>query len=448
MDKSKLEKLNAFISFYEQKPDTTQASCSSSAALADMSFALADNICTSELKTTCASRMLENYKPSFGSTAGRKLQEKGALLAGKSNMDEYGVGAWGRSSAYGPVKNPWNLKHTAGSGAAAAVACRAVKVALAADRWGEVRQAAAYCGTLGLKPTYGRVSRKGLVDGAPSLEQLGIIAAGSAELSAALEAVSGKDPLDPTSAQEEVPPYGSLLQEKLDTVKVAVPEQWADVPRLTTEIKEAFAQSLDTFKQTSLQVETVSLPHLQHALSTAVIIGAVEAYSSMSNFDGVRFGFRKKGNHLQEMYRVTRTEGFSSMTKVLLTFGALISSGKYYHDYFLRAQKMRTVILKELEACLRQYDLLLLPTTPFQAPALQNGADDSSNGIVPDSAAVYTAAANLAGLPALNYPLPASAQGDKLPTGLQFIAKAWDETLLLKTARLLEGEYPVNLPEL
>lgn len=432
MNIDKGKNLNAFISL-------TSAALAGKTEPADVvTFALADNICTDELKTTCASLMLKDYQPPFGSSAAQRLTAKGALLVGKTNMDEFGVGAWGKSSYFGAVKNPWNEKHTAGSGAAAAVASGAVSLALAADRWGELRQAAAYCGVIGLKPTYGRVSRSGLIDCAPSLEQLGIIARNTGDLAAALEAVSGSDPQDPTSFQGDVPFYTDLLQKKVETIKVAVSEDWADMPCLTKEMKEAFAEGINSLNKTVFQVETVALPHLQHSLLTAVIIGAVEAFSNMSNFDGVRFGMRGRGKHLQEMYRLTRTEGFSSEIKQLLTFGALISSGKYYNDCFLNAQKLRTLLKKELEQCLGQYDLILAPTTPFQAPSLGDG-NDGNNSLLPDLAAAYTAAANLAGLPAMTFPLPSRSK-DKLPTAaLHFTAKAWNEALLLQMAQLLES---------
>ena len=428
MDINKMKSLNAFISFNPAVTNGKQIGQASvkTAALDGTSFALADNICTTTLKTTCASRTLEAYQPAFGSIAGQKLEDKGALLVGKTNMDEFGMGTWGQSSYFGAVKNPWNEKHTAGSGAAAAVACGAVTLALAADRLGEVRQAAAYCGVIGLKPTYGRVSRSGLIDCAPSLEQLGIIAKDSASLAAALETISGHDPKDTTSFKTEVPPYVNLSQEKLNSVKVAVPEEW-----------KAFAD-VAGLNKTIFQVKTVSLQFFKHALVTAYIIAAVEAFSSMSNFDGVRFGLRGEGKHLQEMYRLTRTKGFSSLVKEFLTFGALISYGKYYKDYFLRAQKMRSIIKKELEDCLQQYDLLLVPAVPFNAPSLENGVTGSK---LPDNAAYYSAAANLSGLPAITCPLPGYGAAEGLPAaGLQLMAKAWNETLLLQTVRFLEKE--------
>lgn len=439
MDIEKQKKLNTFISLHtDESPGKTGGSAATS-PLSGVPFALADNICTENLKTTCASRLLETYQPPFSSSAAQKLQAQGAVLAGKTNMDEFGMGTWGRSSHFGPAKNPLAEKHTAGSGAAAAVADGAVSLALAADRWGEVRQAAAYCRILGLKPTYGRVSRNGLIDCAPSLEQLGILAGSSKTMAAALEAISGPDPLDPTSAWEDVPPYGELLQQNPPTLKVAVPAAWSETSALSRETKEAFAAELGELDKSLFQLETIPFQYLEYSLVTALIIGAVEAFSNLSNMDGIRFGLRGGGKHLQEMYRLTRTEGFSSQLKELLTFGALVSSGKYYNDYFLRAQKMRTLIKDELDACLQQYDLILLPATPFPAPLLENGIPA---GILPDTAATYTAAANLAGIPALTVPLPSRGDtAEKLPpTGLQFMAKGWDENLLLQTARIFEQD--------
>ncbi len=433
MDIDKLKNLNAFITLNpavttgEAVPDT------------NITFALADNICTTELKTTCASTMLKDYKPPFGSSAAQKLKEKGALLVGKTNMDEFGVGTWGNSSYFGSVKNPRNHMHTAGSGAAAVVASGDVTVALAGDRLGELRQSAAYCGVMGIKPTYGRISRSGLIDCAPSLEQLGIIARNTVDLAATLETISGNDPQDPTSSKGDVPSYTDLLQKTIGIIKVAVPGGWADAPYMTKEAKEAYGDSLNKLNKTVFQVETVALPNFQHSLVTAVIISAVEAFSNMSNFDGVRFGLRGKGSHLQEMYRLTRTEGFSSEIKQFLTFGALISSGKYYNDYFLKAQKMRTVIKRELDECLQQYDLILTPTTPFKAPPLGDGEKENNENLLPDSAAFYTAAANLAGLPAMTVPLPSRSTDTLQAAALHFTAKAWDETLLLQTSQLLEN---------
>ena len=439
------EKYNAFIDF---EPGLIQKEISAlkekieakkELPLAAVSYAVADAICTEEGKTTCASKMLASYQPGFEAAAVTKLREKGAVLAGKANLDEFSLSAAGENSFTGAMKNPRDAKYSAGSGAAAAVAAAAVEFALAPDICGELRQAAAYCAVAALKPTYGRVSRRGLIDSAPSLEQIGIIAANISDLAPVLEAISGHDALDSVSSSRETPPYTDLLQEAAPApIKVAVPEDWAAAPNLDEGIKEAFQALLPELKQSSINIEITSLPNLSHSLVTATIIRALETFSNLSNYDGVRFGLRAEGAHLQEMYRKTRTEAFGRKLKEFLTFGALVSSGNYYSRVFLRAQKMRTLIIKELEECLRAYDLILLPGTPNQAPLLTN-SEEAPMLPLPDYAAFYTAAANLAGLPALTLPIPCPGRG--LLTGsvsVQLLGKAWGEARLLQAALHLE----------
>ena len=442
------EKFNAFIDFDPATIDREIARIAGmlqngeEAPLAGVPFALADNICTAALKTTCASRMLADYQPQVEATVAQRLKEKGAILTCKTNMDEFAMSASGENSCFGAVKNPWDEKHTAGSGAAAAVAFGAVTFALEQDRCGELRQSAAYCGTLGLKPTYGRVSRSGLIEFAPSLEQIGVIANKTTDLAAALDIISGSDPLDPTSFRGSVPAYTGLLQEKVKPLKVAVPESWSETPYLEESIKNIFTAKLQEMEKDIFQLETISMPFFRHAPVTAAIISAVEAFSNLSNYDGVRIGFREAGKHLQEMYRQTRTAGFSGPLKQFLTFGAMASAGKFYHDCFLKAQKMRTLIKQELEECLGEYDLVVVPTTPFRAPVLKNGFIGC---LLPDPATAYTAAANLAGLPALTFPVfMRDAAGGINAAALNFMAKAWDESILLRAALSLEKTNPVG----
>lgn len=404
-----------------------------------LSYSLGDNIATSRYLTTCASKMLSTYKPPFDAQVFLKLKESGAIIIGKTNLEEFGIGCSGESSFFKGVKNPWETKHTAGNGAAAAVLTGTVNFALASDARGELRQAASYCGVLALKPTYGRISRRGLLDSASSLENIGLMAVNTMDLAAALTAVAGHDPHDVTSLRCEVPDYISLLEENSGGLQAAVPENWQDAPYLEDELKDIFQVQLKKLEGLGIKIHFVQLPHFQYSSLAATIIGAVEAFSNLANYDGVRFGYRGEGKHLQEMYTQTRSEGFSSKLKKFLTFGALVSSAKYYNDYFLKAQKLRTVITKELEVCLQQYDLLLTPTTPFRAPetGILHGRED-----LPDPAGYYTAAANLAGLPALTYPLHTKG----LPYGLQFTGKKEDELALLKAALLLENENTLAWP--
>lgn len=354
-------------------------------------------------------------------------------------MEEFGIGCSGESSYFKGVKNPWNTKHTAGNGAAAAVLTGVVNFSLASDVRGELRQAASYCGVFALKPTYGRISRRGLLDSASSLENIGLMAGNTMDLAAALTAVAGHDPHDVTSLRSEAPDYISLLEGNSKELQAAVPENWQDAPYLEDELKDIFQGQLKKLEELGIKIHFVQLPHFQHSSLTATIISAVEAFSNLANYDGVRFGYRAEGRHLQEMYTLTRSEGFSSKLKKFLTFGALVSSAKYYNDYFLKAQKLRSVITKELEDCLQRYDLLLTPTTPFRAPGpgILPGREE-----LPDPAGYYTAAANLAGLPALTYPLHTKG----LPYGLQFTGKKEDELTLLKAALLLENENTLAFP--
>jgi aspartyl-tRNA(Asn)/glutamyl-tRNA(Gln) amidotransferase subunit A len=410
--------------------------------LAGFTYALGDNIATNCYATTCASKMLSSYSPPFDAHVFSKLKESSAIITGKTNMEEFGIGCSGNSSFFKGVKNPWNTKHTAGSGAAAAALTGAANISFASDARGELRQAASYCGVFALKPTYGRISRRGLLDYASSLETIGLMARNTLDLATALAAVAGNDPHDVTALRSEVPDYISLIKENDGSLQVAVPENWQDAPHIEDEMKDIFQDQLKKLKTTGVKVDFIRLPHFQYSSLAATIISAVEAFSNLANYDGVRFGYRSKGKHLQEMYTQTRSEGFSSKLKKFLTFGALISSPKYYNDYFLKAQKLRIVISDELNNCLQKYDLLLTPTTPFKAPEFERDINQRQEGL-PDPAGYYTAATNLAGLPSLSFPLHTNG----LPYGLQLIGKKEDEVTLLRAALLLEKENTLAWPK-
>jgi aspartyl-tRNA(Asn)/glutamyl-tRNA(Gln) amidotransferase subunit A len=402
--------------------------------------ALADNISTGDQKTTCASRLLASYQPPFEARVVSLLKESGALLTGKTNLEEFGLGCSGESSFLNQVKNPWDKKYTAGSGAAAAVASGLTTLALASDARGELRQAASYCGIMALKPTYGRISRKGLIDCASSLEQLGILARRASDLALTLQVLAGPEADNPTTLPTEAPPYADLLEKISEKPRIAVPACWDEAPYLEDEVKKNFQEQLAKLGKLGLEINFVTLPHFQYAYLVATIICAVEAFSNLSNLDGVRFGYRKEGKHLQEMYIKTRSQGFSSKLKKFLTFGGLLSTAKYYHNYFLQGQKMRSIIKKELEDCLQENELLLTPTTPFKAiPA----GSPLSGKELPDPASYYTAAANLTGFPSLSFPINTGG----LPYGLQFMAKRENEVILLQVASLLEKEDSIKWPK-
>ncbi|MGI5876604.1 MAG: amidase family protein [Dethiobacteria bacterium] len=394
-------------------------------------FVLGDNICSSELKTTCASKMLSSYQPPFDATVSVRLKNKGAFMLGKTNMEEFGVGCTGNSSFFNTVKNPLEKNHLAGNGAAAAVASGVAALALASDARGELRQAASFCGVPAIKPTAGRISRLGLIDHASSLEQIGVIANWVGDLALTLETIAGTDPGDPVTLKTEPPSYLFSLQGNNEKPSFAIPEDWAEAPFLEEEIRAGFQNQLQALKKAGFEIELISLPYFKYASAVTEIISSVEAFSNFSNLDGIRFGFRKEGKHLQELYTRTRSEGFSSKLKKFLSFGALNSKGSYYQNYFVKAQKVRSMIKKELHKTLSRY-ILLTPTTPFTAPLLNSKENEWQ---IPEPACFFTAVANLAGFPALTYPVKTAS---KLPWGLQLIGKPDDESTLFRTALLLE----------
>ena len=405
--------------------------------LAGASCAVADNIATKDLATTCASRMLQSYRPPFDAEVVARLKETGAIIAGKTNMEEFSIGSLGESSFFQSVKNPWNKNHTAGSGAAAAVLTGAARIAFASDARGELGQSAAYCGVLALRPTFGRISKKGLITYASSLETMGILARSAADLWTVFLAVAGQDPEDVMTLLLKPQEKFYLKESDAALPRLAVLSDWQKAPYLEDEVSELFSRQLQKLKALGAEIHYVDLPHFRFASIVAGIIAAVEAFSNLSNYDGVRFGYRAEGRHLQEMYLKTRSEGLSGKAKRFLTFGALLSSAQYYEDYFLKAQKLRTLIVEELTGCLQEYGALLTPATPFKAPKLDSFPGDAlRREELLDPSGYFTAAAGLAGLPSLTFPL----HTDGLPCGLQLIGKKEEELTLLKAALLLEKE--------
>lgn len=440
------KELNLFISFDQQHiageiKKIEEDLLDKNSSLLGISFALADNIATDDQKTTCASQFMANYQPPFRAHVVSKLKENGAFLIGKTNLEEFNLGCSGGSSFLNTTKNPWDLECTAGSGAAAAVASGLATLALASDTRGELRQAASYCGVLALKPTYGRISRKGLIDIASSLEQIGILGRRTSDLAIALQVLATPEPDNPSTLQTEVPPYAGLLGKPEGKIKIAVPTCWERAPYLQDEVKNDFQEQLESLEKLGLKVNFVTLPHFKDASLVATMICAVEAFSNLANMDGVRFGHRETGDHLQEMYIKTRSRGFNSKLKKFISFGGLISTPKYYDTFFRRSQKLRTIISGELESCLQENDLLLTPATPFKAPLF---TAPTSGKELPDPASYYTAAANLSGFPALSFPL---LYEGRLPGNLQFTARKEQETTLLQIASLLEKESSLHRPK-
>lgn len=396
-----------------EKPEKRPKENLNASSLENIPYAAANNICTKNFKTSCGSKMLSSYQPPFDAHVISLLQNKGAVITRKTDIEEFGIGFFS----------------SAGKETAAAVADENVSFAIGSDSRGELRTAAAYCGITAIKPSYGRLSRWGLIDHAPSMESIGIAGSKTNIIAQVLEAVSGEDPKDPTSLKKDVPPYSQLLNEKKE-FSIAVPRNWSDIQYIEEDIQKNFLDYLDKLKSWQQNITFIDIPTLNDAYTAAAVITAVEAFSNLANYDGVRFGFRERGEHLQDMYVQTRTKGFSSKTKKFLTFGALISNEYYYEKYFLNAQKARRLINKELQECFQKYDLLLTPTMPIKTSMLE-----SDNNKIFDPMFSYTAPANLAGLPALTFPVSINSSSFG---GLNFTANYDCEETLLQISAYLE----------
>jgi aspartyl-tRNA(Asn)/glutamyl-tRNA(Gln) amidotransferase subunit A len=390
--------------------------------------AAADNLCLEGDRTTCASSLLTGYNSPFSAYALEKAMAAGFGILGKTNLDEFGIGVGKGASPFKTTHNPWKAGYYAGSGAAAALAAGAVMTAFASDARGELRQSASYAGVVGMKPTYGRVSRRGLVDYASSLDQVGVITRCVEDAAFALSAISGHDLKDPTSLNKPVDFYP--LPKASTPTKLACPREWRSAEGLEASVVKSFEETLRKLAKAGVEIQEVSVPALKQSSLVAMIIAAVEAFSNLANFDGIRFGERTPGEHLQDMYIKTRTAGFGQRVKEMLTLGALVSSGKNYQDHFLWAQKYRRVIKEQLEAVLEETPFLILPTLPFAPPALSRqepGLEYRGD--------TYTSLANLAGLPAIS--LPAGIH-EGLPIGLQLVGRPFEEGALLNAAANVE----------
>lgn len=394
-----------------------------------------DNIVTEGLETTCASKILEGFMPIYDATVVKKLQEAGMVTIGKLNMDEFAMGSSNENSAYKTTKNPWNLNHVPGgsSGAsAAAVAAGEVPFSLGSDTGGSIRQPAAYCGVVGMKPTYGRVSRFGLVAFASSLDQIGPITRNVRDNALLLEAIAGVDPNDSTSADIPVPNYAAALDGNIKGLKIAVPKEF-----LGEGVQEAARQSvldaLEVLKGLGATVEEVSLPHSKYALAAYYILSSSEASSNLSRFDGIRYGFRAEGvKNLMELYKETRAQGFGDEVKRRIMLGTYSLSAGTYDAYYKKAQQARTLIKQDYDKIFEEYDVIVGPTAPTAAFAIGKNIDDPMTMYAND---ILTIPINLAGVPAIS--IPCGFDGD-LPLGLQIIGKHFDEETIYRTAYAYE----------
>ncbi len=438
--------LNAFI---VETPDMALAQAADSdqrlqkgegRPLEGIPLGIKDLFCTKGVQTTAASHILEGFKPPYESTVTQNLFDAGATMLGKLNMDEFAMGSANITSHFGNVKNPWKRKDGkdlvpggSSGGSAASVAAHIVAGATGTDTGGSIRQPASFTGIVGIKPTYGRCSRWGIVAFASSLDQAGPMARDVRDAAILLRAMAGHDPKDSTSVPAPVPNYEAALTGNVKGLKFGIPKEYR-VDGMPTEIEKLWQQGIDWLKAAGAEPVEISLPHTKYALPTYYIIAPAEASSNLARYDGVRYGLRVPGNSLDEMYENTRAEGFGAEVRRRILIGTYVLSAGYYDAYYLKAQKVRTLIFNDFKEAWKKCDVVLTPTAPSAAFAIGENADDPLAMYLND---VFTVPVNLAGLPGMS--VPAGLSGEGLPLGLQLIGKPFDESTLFRVGGVLES---------
>jgi aspartyl-tRNA(Asn)/glutamyl-tRNA(Gln) amidotransferase subunit A len=441
------ESLNAFLQI--DRPgapgradhiDSLSTAEKQSLPLAGIPVAIKDNICVRGMQTSCGSRILGDYHPPYNATAIERLIAAGAVVIGKTNCDEFAMGSSNENSAFGPVKNPWDISRVPGGssgGSAAAVAAGIVPVALGSDTGGSVRQPASLCGVLGLKPTYGRISRYGLVAFGSSLDQIGIFGRQASDVATVLGIIAGRDPNDATTAAVPVPDYATESTGKVKGLKLGVARALLG-EGLDSEVRDAINQAIAAYREMGAEIVDVDLPHAQYAIAVYYIIATAEASSNLARFDGARYGFRaEEARTLREMYSRTRDEGFGPEVKRRIMLGTYVLSAGYYDAYYHKAQQVRTLIKQDFTNALLQCDAILTPTAPTPAFLIGEKLDDPLAMYLND---IYTVTANLAGVPGISVPCGLSASG--LPIGMQLIAGYWNEGILFRLAHAYQVAQP------
>ena len=410
--------------------------------LAGVPVALKDNMCLSWGKTTCASRILENYESPYDSTVAKKLMAAGAVIVGKTNLDEFAMGSSTEHSYFGPTRNPWDTQRVPGGssgGSAAAVAARFVSIALGSDTGGSIRQPAGLCGIVGVKPTYGRVSRYGLVAFASSLDQIGPFTNNVTDAALAMNTICGHDPHDSTSAEHEVPDFASELDRPIDNLRLGVPKQaFSDANHKG--VAHALDQTIAVYKHLGAEIVEIDLPLTDFGIAAYYIVAPAEAASNLSRFDGIRYGYRAKlapGENLNDLYCKSRGEGFGAEVQRRIMLGTHVLSSGYYDAYYNTALKVRRKIKGDYDVAFRAgCHAILMPSSPGPAFKLGEKAGDPLAMYLED---VYTVGVNLAGLPGITFPAGFTNEGGKeLPVGMQLIGQPFDEATLLRVARQFE----------
>jgi aspartyl-tRNA(Asn)/glutamyl-tRNA(Gln) amidotransferase subunit A len=405
--------------------------------LAGVPIAVKDVLCTRGIPTTCGSRILKNFVPAYDATCVERLRRAGAVIVGKTNMDEFAMGSSTENSAYEKTCNPWALDRVPGGssgGSAAAVAAGEVPAALGSDTGGSIRQPAAFCGVAGMKPTYGRVSRYGLVAFASSLDQVGPFGVTVEDVARVLQVIAGHDPCDSTSAPQPVPDYLQALGQDAAGLRIGVPAEYFR-EGLAPEVETAVQSALKIAERLGARLEPISLPHTEYAIPTYYIIATAEASSNLARYDGVRYGHRAGGaSQMETLYVRTRTEGFGPEVKRRIMLGTYVLSSGYYDAYYLKGQKVRTLIRRDFDLAFEKVDVIVTPTTPTPAFRFGDKVDDPLSMYLSD---IFTVTINLAGLPGIS--IPCGLTRERLPVGLQVIGRPFDEETVLRLAAALEG---------
>ena len=414
--------------------------------LAGVPAAIKDNMCTKGMRTTCSSKILENFVPTYTAEAVLNLEKAGAVILGKTNMDEFAMGSTTETSAYGVTRNPWNTEHVPGGssgGSCAAVAANECFYALGSDTGGSIRQPSSFCGVTGIKPTYGTVSRYGLIAYGSSLDQIGPVAKDVSDCAAILEAISSHDLKDSTSMARTDCDFTSALKDDVKGMKIGIPSSYFG-EGLDEEVRAAILKAADILKEKGAIVETFDLGLVDYAIPAYYVIASAEASSNLSRFDGVKYGYRtKEYEGLHNMYKKTRSEGFGPEVKRRIMLGSFVLSSGYYDAYYLKALRTKALIKKEFDKAFAKYDLILTPASPDTAPKLGASLSDPLKMYLGD---IYTISVNLAGLPGMTVPCGMDSKG--LPIGMQLIGDCFKEKNIIRAGYAFECTRKYEMPKL
>ena len=414
--------------------------------LAGVPAAIKDNMCTKGMRTTCSSKILENFVPAYTAEAVLNLEKAGAVILGKTNMDEFAMGSTTETSAYGVTRNPWNTEHVPGGssgGSCAAVAANECFYALGSDTGGSIRQPSSFCGVTGIKPTYGTVSRYGLIAYGSSLDQIGPVAKDVSDCAAILEAISSHDLKDSTSMARTDCDFTSALKDDVKGMKIGIPSSYFG-EGLDEEVRAAILKAADILKEKGAIVETFDLGLVDYAIPAYYVIASAEASSNLSRFDGIKYGYRtKEYEGLHNMYKKTRSEGFGPEVKRRIMLGSFVLSSGYYDAYYLKALRTKALIKKEFDKAFAKYDLILAPASPDTAPKLGASLSDPLKMYLGD---IYTISVNLAGLPGMTVPCGMDSKG--LPIGMQLIGDCFKEKNIIRAGYAFECTRKYEMPKL